>query len=150
MKFTCTVEIEKPVDDVVRLFDSVENMKEWQDGFVSYEHLSGTPGEPGAKARLIYKAGKREMELIETITVKNLPQEFSGTYEHKHMVNTIKNSFTPLGPNKTRYDAELEYTKFVGFVPKMMALFMPGMFRKQTQKWLDQFRDFAEREFKND
>ena len=145
MKFTCSVEIERPIEDVVRLFDNVENLKEWQDGFVRYEHLSGTPGAPGAKAKLIYKSGKHTMELFETITVKNLPREFSGIYEHKHMINTITNSFTPLGSNKTRYDAELEYTKFIGIVPKLMGLLMPGKFKKQTQKWLDQFKEFAEK-----
>jgi len=27
---------------------------------------------------------------------------------------------------------------------KMMAFLMPGMFKKQTQKWLNQFKEFAE------
>ena len=149
MKFTCSVEIERPIDEVVMLFDNVDNLKEWQDDFVSYQHLSGTPGAPGAKAKLTYKSGKRIMELFETITVKNLPQEFSGVYEHKHMVNTMTNSFVALGANRTRYEAKLDYTKLIGVVPKLMAFFMPGMFKKQTQKWLDQFKAFAEKDVQN-
>lgn len=145
MKFTCSVEINQPIEKVIELFDNPDNLKEWQDGFVSFEHLSGEQGEPGAKAKLFYKMGKREMELIETIHSKNLPHEFSGTYEHKHMVNTMTNRFTSLGSNKTKWEAELEYTKLIGFVPKVMAWLFPGMFKKQTQKWLDQFKTFAER-----
>ena len=93
-----------------------------------------------------YKIGKRQIELIETITVNNLPQEFSGTYEAKQMTNTMTNRFTSLDENKTRYQAEIEYTDFNGFMVKLMAFLMPWMFKKQTQKWLDQFKAFAERE----
>jgi len=47
-KFTCTVLIDAPREKVVRLFQDVSTFKEWQNGFVSLEHLSGTPGAPGA------------------------------------------------------------------------------------------------------
>ncbi|MGZ5244525.1 MAG: SRPBCC family protein, partial [Bacteroidia bacterium] len=79
MKFTVETEINQPVEKVVKLFDNPENMKHWQPGLISFETISGTPGQPGAKARLKYKMGKREIEMIETITVNKLPEEFSGS-----------------------------------------------------------------------
>ena len=147
MKFNCHVEINQPINKVIELFDNPDNLKEWQDGFISIEHKSGRQGEVGAKSRLLYEFGKKgkQMELIETITVKNLPHEFSGTYVHKHMTNNMVNRFKELSHNKTRWDAEIEYTQLNGFMIKMMAFLMPGMFKKQTQKWLDQFKEFAER-----
>lgn len=146
MKFNCSVEIERPIDRVIELFDNPDNMKEWQDGFVSFEPLSGIPGQPGAKSRVTYDMGKgKKMELIETVLVRNLPDEFSGTYEHKHMTNSMKNRFIALSENATRWEAELEYTKLNGFMIKMMAFLFPGMFKKQTQKWMDQFKAFVER-----
>lgn len=51
----------------------------------------------------------------------------------------------PVETGKTKYISEIEYTHFKGFMNKMMALHMPGMFKKQTQKWLDQFKAFAEK-----
>lgn len=81
MKYTNEVIINAPVNRVIELFDNADNMKEWQPGLVSFEHLSGTPGQVGAKSKLKYKMGNREIEMIETITVKNLPEEFSGTVE---------------------------------------------------------------------
>ena len=146
MKFTCSVEINAPIAKVVELFDSVENLKKWQTGLVSYDHLSGKQGEPGAKSKIVIETGKHRIELIETILVRNLPHEVTGLYEHEHMVNTMSNRFTPIGENATRYDAEIDYTKFIGFIPKMMALLMPGMFRKQVQKTLDRFKVFVENE----
>ncbi len=148
MKFNCYVEINQPIEKVIELFDNPDNMKHWQDGFVGFEHLSGKAGKVGAKSRITYTFGKKgkTMELIETIKVRNLPYEFSGTYEHKHMTNNMINRFKSLGPDKTRWDAELEYTKLNGFMIKIMAFLMPGMFKKQTQKWLDQFKAFAEKQ----
>ena len=145
MKFSCHVDIDKPIDRVIELFDNPNNMKEWQDGFVSFTHISGEQGQPGAISKVRYKMGKREFDLIETVTVRNLPHEFSGTYEHVHMTNHMSNKFEKLGEDKTRWTANIEYTKLNGFMPKLMAFIMPGMFKKQTQKWLNQFKDFAER-----
>jgi hypothetical protein len=56
----------------------------------------------------------------------------------------MSNRFSSIGTNKTRYEAEINYTKFVGFIPHVMAFFMPGVFRKQVQKTLDRFKEFAE------
>jgi hypothetical protein len=144
MKFTCSVEIDLPVKKVVELFDNTENLIEWQDGFINFEPISGTPGEAGSKAKMVYMIRDQEMEILETIKVKNLPEEMTCVYEHIHMVNTMTTRFKEISPNKTKYEAEIEYTKFIGFVPKLMAFLMPGVFKKQTQKWLNQFKAFAE------
>lgn len=144
MKFSCTVEIDLPVEKVTRLFTDTDNFKKWHEGFISIEHLSGTKGEPGAKSRLIYKTGRQTIELTETIVTNNLPDELTGLYEHKHMVNTMTNRFYRIGENKTKYVAEIEYTRFIGFIPVMMALLMPAMFKKQVQKRLAHFKAFAE------
>jgi uncharacterized membrane protein len=145
MKFKCEVQIDLTINKVIELFDDIDNLKEWQDGFISYEHISGKPGETGAISQLNYLSGKREIELIETILVKNLPLEMTSKYEHQHMVNLMTTRFHRLNKNKTLYEAEIEYTQFNGFMPKLMATLFPGMFKKQTQKWLNQFKDFAER-----
>lgn len=144
MKFKCQVDIDLPREKVIELFDSVDNLKHWQDGFISFEHLTGEPGEVGSTARMMYEMNGRPMELIETVTVKNFPDEFSGTYVHKHMTNSMVNKFEWLASDKTRWTAEIEYTQLNGFMIKMMAFLMPGIFKKQTQKWLNQFKAFAE------
>ncbi|MET6991782.1 hypothetical protein [Sediminicola arcticus] len=46
--------------------------------------------------------GKRDVEMIETITVRKLPQEFSGTYKVKGVFNIAKNKFVELSDTKTK------------------------------------------------
>ena len=52
MKYQNEIEIDLPVNKVVELFDNPENLKRWMPGLQSFEHISGTPGQPGAKSRL--------------------------------------------------------------------------------------------------
>jgi len=143
MKYTVEIEINSPVDRVVELFDNPDNLKKWMDGLQSFEHLSGTPGQPGAKSRLKFLMGKRELEMIETITVRNLPSEFTGNYEAKGVFNIVKNSFSPLPGNRTRYATEQEF-QFKGFM-KIIAFLMPGAFTKQSLKYLADFKTFVEK-----
>lgn len=142
MKYTNEVLIEKPLDKVLELFDSEENLFKWQPELLSFEHLTGNKGEVGAKSRLKYKMGSREVEMIETITAKNLPDEFNGTYEAKGVWNEVKNSFIPMDEKTTKWVSESHF-EFSGFM-KIIAFLMPGSFKKQSQKYLDMFKAFAE------
>lgn len=142
MKYTAEIEINKPVDRVIELFDSSDNLFKWMEGLQSFDHISGTAGQPGAKSKLIFKMGKRDVEMIETITVKNLPDEFTGTYEAKGVFNIVKNRFQKIDDNKTRYITEQEF-KFKGLM-KCIAFLMPGAFKKQSMKYLTGFKTFAE------
>ncbi len=145
MKFSCSVDINAPIDKVVALFNDPAHFKDWQSGFISYEPFSGAARMAGAKARVNYINGKHKIELVETIQVMNLPTEMTALYEHKHMVNDMTSSFVELPGQKTRYTTSTSYVKFRGFIPSLMAFLMPGMFRKQSQKWLDQFKVFVEK-----
>lgn len=144
MKFTTTIDINSPIDKVIALFDNPDNMSQWMEGLQSFEHLSGTPGQPGAKSKLRFKMGKREVEMIETVTVRNLPHEFSGTYQANGVFNIVKNKFVKVSEDKTRYITENEF-QFKGFM-KLIAFLMPGAFKKQSMKFLQHFKEFAEKE----
>ena len=127
---------------VIELFDSFENLKEWQESLVSYEPISGEPGQPGAKTRLLYDMGRRRMEMIETIITRNLPDEFTGTYDASGVHNIVRNYFYDEG-DSTRWVLDTEF-QFRGFM-RIMAFFMPSSnFRKQTGKTMEAFNRFAE------
>ena len=144
MKYTCTVAINKPIADVVSLWENESNFKEWQDGFESIELLSGEIGQKDAKSKIILDDNRR-IELIETIISNNLPDEKVALYEHIHMDNLQTTRFKPLGEEKTEYISIVEYTKFKGFMVKLMAKLFPSKFKAQSQKWMDQFKAFAEK-----
>lgn len=142
MKYTCELVVNVPRERMLELFDNPDNLVHWQPGLVSFEHQSGEPGQPGAKSKLLYDMNGRKVEMIETITARNLPDEFSGTYEAKGVYNLNENHFYEDGPDRTRWVLDMEF-KFSGFM-KIMALFMGGAFRKQTMEHMEHFKKFAE------
>lgn len=146
MKYTNETIINLPVKRVVELFDNPDNLKKWMPGLLSFEPISGKPGQPGAKSRLKFKMKNRDVELIETVTVRKLPEEFSGTYEWKGIFNIVRNRFIPIDKNTTRHVAENEF-RFSGMM-KLFGLLMAGAFKKRSQGYLDLFKAFAEKEGK--
>lgn len=123
--------------------DNIDNMKHWQKGLVSSEHISGTPGEVGAKMQLNYKMGKREFNLVETITKCNFPEEFHGTYSMKRMHNIQENYFEETPEGNTIWVSKCEFQP-AGFMMKAMAVLMPGAFKKQSKKYMIDFKNFVE------
>lgn len=142
MKYTVEILLDKPLKKVIELFDNPENMSKWMEGLQSYEFLEGTPGHPGSKMKLKFKMGKREMEMIETITVRNLPYEFSGTYDANGVHNIVRNFFSAVSENQTLYTTEQEF-QFKGFM-RLIGFLFPGAFKKQSMKYLQDFKRFVE------
>jgi hypothetical protein len=142
MKYTCIIEIDRPIDEVVSKFDNPDNLDKWMEGLQSMELISGEAGQPGAKSKMIFLHKNREMELIETILVRNLPDEFTGTYESSMSMSTNTNRFESIDSGRTRMTMDAEF-KFNGFM-KFLAFLMPGAFKKQSMKYLTAFKAMVE------
>lgn len=142
MKYSKEIIINLPRKEVIKKMENPDNFKHWQDGFISYKHLSGQPGKEGARAQLSYKMGKRDVEMIETITKSNLPDELHATYEAKGVYNIQKNYFKEVDKNTTKWVSKNEF-QFSGFM-KLIGFIMPGAFEKQSLKYMQDFKAFAE------
>lgn len=127
-------------------FANPKYLQNYQDGFLRKELISGEAGKEGAVSKMFYKYRKREMVLTETIITNRLPHSFEANYHHKHMDNSLKSTFSDLNENQTRFAWEGEYTAFRGFIPKLMVFFFPKMFEKQAQKWMNNFKEFVEKQ----
>lgn len=145
MKYTITITINLPRTRVIELFDNEENLKEWQPGLVKTEHISGEPGKEGAQMRMWFKMGKREVEMLETIKLNQLPERIDTTYDANGVYNLQENYFIKLDDNTTQWKSVCEF-KFSSFAMKVMGWLMPGAFKKQSRKFMDLFKEFAERE----
>lgn len=146
MKISGSIEISKPRDIVVHYFADPKYLGNYQDGFIKKELISGENGKEGAVSKMYYRYGKRDMELIETITLNQLPKRFEATYIHKQMENTMVCRFTELNNTLTQYEYDVHYTRINWFMPKFMAVFFPFVYRKQIEKWMNQFKAFVENE----
>ena len=145
MRYTSEIEINLPLDECIKKLDNADNMKHWQKGLQSYEHISGTPGKVGAKMKLNFEFKNRRMELIETIIENNFPDSFKASYDSKGMHNIQENYFKKTPQNSTKWICENEFLP-TNFFMKLMTTLMPKVFKKQSLKYMKDFKNFAENE----
>lgn len=142
MKYTCELTINAPRERVIELFDNPDNLKKWQPDLVSFKHISGTPGQPGAKSELVYNMNGRKCEMVETVTERALPDRFCGTYDAKGCHNIIENRFEDVG-DQTRWTMVSDF-RFSGMM-RILGLLMRGSFPKYSRKMMNNFKAFVER-----
>jgi uncharacterized protein YndB with AHSA1/START domain len=143
MKYSLQLRIDRPRDEVAALFTDPDNLKHWQPGLVGREHISGTPGQTGAKTRIRHCTGRKEVTMLETITDNRLPDILEATYESNGVWNRVTNHFIPVKNNHTRWVFEIEF-RGTGIIRVMMWL-MPGAFKKQSRTYMERFKSFAEK-----
>lgn len=131
-----------PRNEVIAKFDNENNLEHWQKGLVSQEHISGTKGEVGAVTKLRYAMGKQQLEMIETITFKNLPEAIHLTFDTKNVYNIQQNYFEATTAETTTWISKNEF-KFSGFM-KFVGFLMSKAFKKQTILFMKNFKAFAE------
>lgn len=142
MRYKQSIVINQPRAKVIKLFGDPSKLKQWQAGLQDVIPLSGEAGEEGAKIKLHYKREDQELEMIETITKKNIPHEFHATYETNGLVNIQENYFSPIGDNYTEWQS-ISTFKFKG-VKKVIFNLMKSAFKEQSLKYMVAFKKFAE------
>lgn len=147
MKYTLSLNISLPRIKVVELFNNPDNWEKWQESFVCYEPLKGSPGEEGSKTKLFHKIGPSRTEMIETVESNLLPEEMTCIYEAPGFLmgawNRVTYRFVESGENETKWEFNSEF-RCRGIL-KIMSLVMPNMFRKASLKDMNNFKIFAEK-----
>lgn len=68
VKYTNSIEIRLPRDQVAQMLADPAHLPKWLRGMVVHEPISGAHGQLGTRSRVIMQSGKREFEATETIT----------------------------------------------------------------------------------
>lgn len=147
MKYSVHVDIKRPRAEVVEIFDNPDHLTRWQPDLIELEPLAGIPGQPDSQLRLVYRLGKRELEMIETVTERSLPERMAMRFETAGMTNRMVNRFEDLG-DSTRWHADHEFIG-TGWM-KLMTWLLPGAFRKESLKTMRRFKTFVESEARNE
>lgn len=144
MKFQLELEIDQPRNRVVALFLDPANLKAWQPDLLSHEQIDGgDPAAVGARSRQIHRYGRQRVEMIQTITRNEYPEAFGAIYEADGIWNLIENRFVDLYGTRTRWEIDAEF-RCSGVIVKLMTIFAPGMFRRQTMTFMQRFKAFVE------
>lgn len=136
MQYSCELIIDLPWNLMVTLYDNMENQKKWMPGIYDIERISGDGGKRTENRYYFEK-----IEVSETINYKNLPEEMMSTYTSGSVVNPVKQKFIDFN-GKTKWIMEVEFKG--GFFFNLMTAIMSGMFKKETQKNMQAFKNWVE------
>ncbi len=142
MKFTVDLTINKNRNQVWHAFENPKNMKRWMPTLEAFEPQAGTPGHIGAISKLTYREDGRTITMLETITSRDEPSEFAGTYTTDGVVNELRNRFDEVNAQQTRWTLEADF-RFSGILA-LIAPLMKKTFVKRTQADMERFKAMVE------
>ncbi|WP_033344108.1 SRPBCC family protein [Catenuloplanes japonicus] len=153
MKYTVSIEIALPLGQAVRLLADPAQLPMWLRGLVSHEPVSGAHGQVGTVSRVVLEMGGQRFECTETVTrlepadLRDIPAGAVVHYEREivggGMWSAARERLSEAGPGLTLWQSENEY-RFSGLPMRLVALLMPGTFRKQSRQHMQDFKAFAE------
>ncbi len=143
MKYSVSNTINAPLQKVGEILNDPKASTAWMEGLKKVEHLSGTPGEVGAKSEMHFLHKNKEMKLTETILEKNLPNQIKFSYQSPMGYNEVELRFEEISENTVQQTAN-NYFDLKGIM-KLMGFFFKGMFKKQSLKYLNDFKNYAEK-----
>lgn len=68
MKYTVSIEIARPLQEVAQLLADPAHLAKWLRGVVLHEPLRGVHGHVGTTSRVVMEMGQQKVEATETIT----------------------------------------------------------------------------------
>lgn len=138
---------------MVQLLADPANLPMWLRGMVLHEPLSGMHGQVGTKSRVVMQSGNQTFEGTETITrrepadLHGIPREtvvhFDRELVGQGMWSDVRDRLTEATPETTLWVQDSEY-RFSNLLMRLVGLLMPGVFRKQSQQHMEDFKAFAE------
>ncbi|MFD6096175.1 SRPBCC family protein [Nocardiopsis flavescens] len=153
MKYTNSIEIALPREQVARLLADPAHIPKWLRGIVLHEPVDGMHGRLGTTSRVVMEAGRQKIELTETVTrrepedLHDIPREVVVHFDRETagagMWSVVRDRLTETGPETTLWESESEY-RFSGLLMRLVGLVMPGSFHKQSQQHMQDFKAFAE------
>jgi len=142
MKSTVELDIDLPRQQLAALFADPTLNTKWMDDIERYEPVSGQPGAPGSKYRLIPKKG--DMVFVATVISNDLPRESRLFLDGSNVTVSITAQYVALSPRKSRPVSEEVFT-FKNLIGKIMSFFARGAIRKAHRRHMEAFKRFAER-----
>ncbi|TDQ32215.1 SRPBCC family protein [Zeaxanthinibacter enoshimensis] len=143
MKYTVTNTINRPLNVVAAKFMEPDGALHWMEGLQKIERLSGDPYKVGAKSRFHSLHKNKEFVIDETILEQNMPHQIKFGFTSPMGYNEVEMVFEPIDDSTTR-QVNNSYFQLKGFM-KIAGPLMKGMFKKQSFKYLEAFREFAEK-----
>jgi uncharacterized protein YndB with AHSA1/START domain len=141
MKSTVTVEINLPQARVAELFSNPRHTTRWMHDIDRIEVVSGEPGAPGSRYRLVPKKGN--MVFVATVLGRDLPKQSRLRLDSSNVVVWVTGTFQSLSATKTLLVSS-EVFSFKGAISAILGFLAQSAIRKAHRRHIEAFKTFAE------
>ena len=142
MKFSSSIEINRPIKEVYRFAVSSKNLHRWVDGFETFQQKKGRNRGKGSTATHIYRDSAGKLEVQEEVLEIKPEKLFKTHLSHKNMETDLEFKFLNLGGN-TRVVTDT-YVRLKPAVFNLLSFFMKGQMKKQQQADLRRLKNVLE------
>ena len=142
VKYSNSLLIDAPIEKSWSIFMDQDRFSEWMSGFERFEILEGQKGEVGAKYRLHFKEGEKDIRIDETVTHIDPPNHYGFDIDTEVFDGHIDVKFEEDG-SKTRMTAGSEFRGKSAFLRSMFAM-MKSSFKKNELSNYVRLKDIIE------
>ena len=144
MKFQNKIKINKPLPEVYEFLNDPKNLSKWMDNLEKLEHVSGEPGQPGAKSLQHYNEDGRRI-VVEQEVVSNIEnQEISNNLSVMGIDMQIKQSLEDNGDGSTTIINNTEMTS-TNFLMRFFNWLNKSKLKKRYDENLNRLKKALER-----
>jgi len=142
MRSIVELDIDAPLARVAALYANPELSTEWMDDIERYEPISGEPGAPGSRYRLVPRKGS--MLFVATVIARDLPNEARIRLDAPQVTVFVTGRLAALSPDRTRLVSE-EVFHFKGLLHGVLGFLARGAIKKAHRRHMEAFKHFVER-----
>lgn len=146
MKLDCEVIVDKPLQEVWDYANNPDNLTNWLNDFVRYEHLTGDRNAPkiGDTSNHTYSQNGSEFTMLEKITTYDPPRQVKLFMTSKWFDMEIINNYEVISPTRTKLFAGAEFVR-IGWIMKLMFLFSSKKkMQSDHQRQIDKLKSLIE------
>lgn len=135
------------IENVIELHENTSLMKNYMDGFISYDVIKGKSRNTGSIAEIttIFNSNEsvsRKIVITEEVILSNLPNQKILIYNSGAVKNIITYRFIKMGDNKTIFFRSHEY-EFNTYT-KVSSFFMSKKIKRKSYAYLSNFKNYVE------
>lgn len=142
-KYTAEVEINKPIDEVFKLFDNKETLKKWMPEVKEIEPINETPQKLGSTYKVTIENQGQEMQMQEKIRAYVPNEKITFQYNSPDMIKIDDFNFVAEG-DKTKL-VQHSSVRANSFMLGCTFPWFKGRFKKLSQEYMNRFKELAEK-----
>ena len=142
MRYTLSNSINAPLEEVSAKFLDPDGLMIWMEGIGRVEHISGKPGEVGAKSYIYTTHKGKQIKITETVLESNMPNQIKFGYHSKLGYNEVEMLFEKIDDTTVK-QINNSYFEMKGFM-KVLGFLFKGLFKKQSMRFMEGFKKYVE------